>query len=59
MLVGIADYAANSRQSSQFLGCALGVAPGDDDLAGGVVAMDAADGGARVLVGGGGDGAGV
>ena len=59
MLVGIAYYAANSRQSSQFLGCALSVAPGHNDLASGVFAMDAADGGARVLIGGGGDSAGV
>jgi len=59
VLVGIAHDPANSRQGSNFFRRALGVAAGHQDLAAGVGAMNAADGGASILVGGRGDGAGV
>jgi hypothetical protein len=52
MLVRVADHLRNARQGSDFFRSALGVAAGDHDLAAGILAVDAADGGARVLISG-------
>ena len=46
-------------KGGNFFGSALRVTSGDDELAAGVLAVNAADGGTGVLVGCGGDGAGV
>ena len=54
MLTGVSNYFADSRQGCNFFRGALGVATRHNDLASGVFAMDAADGGACVLIGGGG-----
>ncbi len=59
ILVRIADHESHAGESRDFLGRALGVAAGDDDARLGLRAMDAADGLAKLVVGGGGDGAGV
>ena len=59
VFVRVADYAGYSRQGCDFFGSALGVASRDDDLGVGILAVDAADGGAGIVIGGGGDGAGV
>ena len=59
VLVRVADHRTYAREGGDFFRGALRVAAGDDDLAAGVVAMNAADGGAGVLVGRGGYGAGV
>ena len=59
VLVGISDHQADARQRRQFLGSALRVAAGHQDSRFGIFAMNAADGGTRVLIGGGGYGAGV
>ncbi len=48
--MGIADYPANTGDIRQFLGSALGVAPGDNDLTIGILAVDSTDGIANVLI---------
>jgi len=57
--VGVADYGGDAGEGGDFFGCALGVASGDENFGVGIVALEAADGGAGVLVGGVSDGAGV
>ena len=57
--MGVAYNKGYSGEGGDFFGGALGVAAGDYDLAGRVFAMDAADGGASVLIGCAGDGAGI
>ena len=59
ILVRIADDQSHAGQSGDFLRRALRVAAGDDDARLGLRAMDAADGLAKLVVGGRGDGAGV
>jgi hypothetical protein len=59
VFVGIAYDNGNTGQSGNFAGGALGVAAGNYYFAGGIFATDAAEGGAGVLFGGSGDGAGV
>ena len=59
MLVGIADYLADSGQGGDLFRGALRVTSGHHNLGIGVVAMDAADRGTCVLVGRGGHGAGI
>ena len=59
MLVRIADYLGDAGKRGDFFRGALRVAAGDHDLRIGILAMDAADGGAGILIGGGGDGAGI
>ena len=59
MFVGVADYGGDAGECGDFFGGALGVASGDDDFRVGITALYAADGGAGVLIGGVGDGAGV
>ena len=59
MFMRVADDLADAGQSGDFFRRALRVAAGDHDLGFGVLAMNAADGGAGVLIGGGGHGAGV
>jgi hypothetical protein len=59
MFVGIADDRADSGQGGDFGGSALGVASGDDDFSEGILALDAADGGAGILIGGVCDSAGI
>jgi len=55
----VADDLGYAGKRGDFLGRALRVAAGDDDLTIGVFAMHTADGGARILIGGGGYGAGI
>jgi hypothetical protein len=55
----VSYHAGHACESGYFDGRALGIAAGNYYLAGGVFAADAADGGAGVLLGGGGDGTGV
>lgn len=59
MLVRIADDLAHAGQDCNFFRRSLRVAASDHDLSRGVLAMNAANGGAGVLVGCGGYGAGV
>lgn len=59
MLVRVADYQTYARKGGDFFGSALCVAAGDHDPGLGIFPMNAANGGAGVLVGGGGYGAGV
>ena len=59
VLVGISDDQADARQSGQLFRSALGIAAGDQNLRGRVLAMDPPDGGAHVLIGRRGDRAGV
>jgi len=59
MFVRIADDLGDAGDGGDFFGSALGVASRDDDLGVGILAVDAADGGAGIVIGGGGDGAGV
>ena len=59
MLVRIADDLGDAADGGDFFGGALGVASGDDDLGVGILAVDAADGGTGIVIGGGGDGAGI
>jgi hypothetical protein len=51
MFVRVADYQTDAGESGDFLGGALGVTAGDHDLCFGILAADAADGGASVLIG--------
>jgi hypothetical protein len=55
----IADHGGDAGEGGDFLGSALGVASGDDDFSQRILALHATDGGAGVLIGGIGDGAGV
>ena len=57
--VAVADDGVDFGQGGEFLRGALGVASGDDDAGGGVLAADAADPGAGLAVGLGGDAAGI
>jgi hypothetical protein len=57
--VGVADDPGDAGELGEFFGGALGVAAGDDDLGGGILGVDFADGVAGLGIGGGGDGAGV
>jgi hypothetical protein len=57
--VGISDHAGHARQGGDFLGSTLGITAGHHDPGFRILAMDAADGGAGILVGGSSDGAGV
>jgi hypothetical protein len=59
VFVGVADYGSDAGEGGDFFGGALGVASGDENFGVGIVTLEAADGGARVLVGGVSDGAGV
>ena len=59
MLMGISDYSCDAGQSCNFLRRSLCVTPGHYDLAGGIGALNSANSGARVLVGGGGYGTGI
>ncbi len=59
MLVRISHYAADSGEARNFLRRALRIAPGDNDLALGILAANAANGGSRVPVGRGGHCAGI
>ena len=56
-LVTVADDGGDAGQGGDLVGCALGVAAGDDDACVGVAAVDAADVGAGGAVGFRGDGA--
>ena len=55
----VADDQADAGEFCDLFGGALRVASGDDDAGVGVLALHAADGGAGVLIGRSGDGAGV
>lgn len=59
VFVGVADHAGDAGQGGDFRGGALGVASGDDDFSQRVLALNPADGGAGILIGGMCDGAGV
>ena len=59
MFMRVPDDLRDARQGGQLFGRALGIAAGDHDLCAGIFAVDSADGGAGVLIGGGGDRAGV
>ncbi len=59
MLVRIPNDPLHAGKGSQLLGCALGVAASHENLAAGIFAMYAANGGARILIGRGGYGAGI
>ena len=50
MFVGIADHAVYSWKRRNFLGRALGVASGYDDLAARVLPPDAPDGRSRIVI---------
>lgn len=52
MFVGVADDLGYARQGGDFFWGALGVASGDDDLAVGILTVDAADGSSGIVVGG-------
>src|SRR6476661_8018462 len=55
----VSNHETHARQSGDFLRGTLGVAAGDDDAGAGLRAMDAADGLAKLVVGGRRDGTGV
>lgn len=55
----ISDDRCDTRQAGNLLRCALRIAAGHDDLAGRIVTPQAPYRGTRVLVGGGGYGAGI
>ena len=57
--MGVADHPFDAGQGGEFVRGALGVAAGHQDAGPGILAVHAADGLADVVVGGGGDGAGV
>ncbi len=57
--VGIADDPFDAVHFREFFGRALGVAAGDEDAGGGILATNAADGGSRVVIRSRGDRAGV
>lgn len=57
--VGVADDVVHTGQGGDLFRGTLGVAAGDDDLAAGILPANTTDGGAGVLIGGGGDGTGV
>ena len=57
--MAVTDDGVDFRQSGQFVGSALGVAAGDDDASGGVLAADAAEVRAGLAVGFRGDTAGI
>ena len=59
MFVRIAYDERHAGQRGDFMGGALGVASGNDYFAGGIVAANAAEGGAGLLFGGSGDGTGI
>src|SRR5271156_3014261 len=59
MLMGVADHSGYAGQRRNFLGSALGVASRDNNLRQRILALHAPDGGARVLIGGTGYGAGI
>ena len=59
VLVGVVDDLGDSGKRGQFFGGALGVASGDDDLRGWIFTVGSADGRTSILIGGGGDGAGI
>lgn len=59
VLVGVADDGGDAGQRGDFCGGTLGVASGDNDVCIRILAADAADGGAGVLIGGAGDGASI
>ena len=59
ILVAVADHGGDAGQGGDFLRRSLGIAAGDDDAGLGIGSTDAADVGAGVAVGLGGDGAGV
>ena len=57
--MGVADDLSYTGKRGDFLGSALGVAAGDDNLTTGIFPMHPADGGTRILISGGGYRAGV
>ena len=59
VFVGVANYGGYAGECGDFMGSALGITSGDDDFGVWILPLDAADGGAGILIGGGGDGAGV
>src|SRR6266702_1647088 len=59
VFVRVADDLGNAGQSGDFFGSTLSIAAGDDNLTIGILAMYPADGGAGVMIGGRGDGAGI
>jgi len=59
MLVRVADDMRDTAQGSDFLGSALRIAAGDDDAGLGILALNAADGGAGILISGRGHCAGI
>ena len=59
MFMRVADDLRDAGQGGKFFGRPLGVATGHHDLCPGIFAVDPANGGAGVLIGGGGDRAGV
>ena len=59
MLVRVPDHNADPWQGRDFLRSALRVAAGHHDLCGWILAMDAADRGASIVVGGRSDSAGI
>ena len=59
MLMRVADHLSHAWQSGDFFRSSLRVAAGDHNLCVGILAMNATDGGAGVLIRRGGDGAGV
>jgi hypothetical protein len=59
MFMRVADYATYARQSDDFFRGTLRITTGDHDPGFRIFTMNAADGGAGVLVRGGGHGAGV
>jgi hypothetical protein len=59
MLVGIADHLRDTWHCGDLLGGSLSIATGHHNLAVGIFTVNAADDGARVLIGGGGYRAGV
>ncbi len=59
MFVRVADHSGYARQRGDFFGSALGVASGDNNFCQRILALHAANGGAGILIGGIGDGAGI
>jgi hypothetical protein len=49
--VGVADYGSDAGECGDFVGSALGIASGDDDFCQRILASDAPNGGASVLIG--------
>src|SRR6516164_1563312 len=59
MLVRVPHHQADARQGTELLGRALRITTGYEDSRVGILPMNTPDGGASVLIGGSGDGAGI